>query len=96
MRKKCALLLVFTVLLLCLPQPRTQAVLAESSIKVGLYYGSNALSSANLQNVTGYGSGYQAGWLDEAGRFNALGFLPNVYLTVYPDTTSHMETGQTF
>lgn len=96
MRKKCALLLVLSVLLLCLPQPRAQAVLAESSIKVGLYYGSNALSSANLQNVSGYGSGYQVGWLDEAGRFNALGFLPNVYLTVYPDTTSHMETGQTF
>ena len=96
MRKKCALLLVFTLLLLCLPQPRTQAALTERTIKIGLYYGSSALSSANLQNVTGYGSGYQAGWIDETGRFSALGYLPNVYLTVYPDTTSHMETGQTF
>lgn len=96
MRKKYALLLVLSVLLLCLPQPRAQAVLTERNIRVGLYYGSNALSSANLQNVTGYGSGYQVGWIDESGQFTALGYLPNVYLTVYPDTTSHVETGQTF
>ncbi|UOO36853.1 SpoIID/LytB domain-containing protein [Oscillospiraceae bacterium CM] len=42
-------------------------------MKVGLYYGSSALSSANLQNVTGAGSGYQFGTLDGSRQFVPLG-----------------------
>ena len=39
---------------------------AEDTLKVGLYYGSTALFSANLQNFQG--SGYRLGWFDENTR----------------------------
>ncbi len=97
MRKKICFILLFAVCLLLFPQPRAQAaVLYDGKVKVGLYYGSSALASANLQNVSGYGSGYQVGWSDGYGNFTALGYLPNVYLTIYPDTTYHVQAGLTF
>ncbi len=95
MRKKCMLLLLLAVCLTLLPQPHAQAAAARD-IRVGLFYGDNALASANLQNVTGYGSGYQVGWIDGSGTFVSLGNLTNVYLTVYPDAAFHLNTGLTF
>ena len=53
-------------------------VYAGMKIKVGLYYGSDALTNANLQNVTGYGSGYRLGYYDQNRNFNALGQIYNV------------------
>ena len=40
---------------------------------VGLAYGSGALVGANLENNTGYGSGYRFGYFDEDLRFEELG-----------------------
>ena len=42
------------------------AFASENTLKVGLYYGSSALFSANLQNYQG--SGYELGWFDEESR----------------------------
>ena len=39
------------------------------TVKIGLYYGSSALVSANLQNVSGYGSGYAFGYFDSDREF---------------------------
>lgn len=36
----------------------------ELTLRVGLAYGSSALVSANLENNTGYGSGYRFGYYD--------------------------------
>lgn len=48
----------------------------EDIIKVGLYYGDQALFSANLQNDVG--SGYTLGWFDENTRqFQEIGYLEN-------------------
>lgn len=44
-----------------------------TTLKVGLFFGSTALPSANLQNVTGFGSGYQFGFLDAQRNFIPLG-----------------------
>ncbi len=53
--------------------PKAQAYTPPyTTIRVGLYYGSSALPSANLQNVTGYGSGYQFGILDDNRTFIPL------------------------
>ena len=49
------------------------AYAAEDTLKVGLRYGSDALATANLQNVTGYGWGYEVGYFDSARNFVALG-----------------------
>ena len=34
-------------------------------VRVGLAYGSGALVNANLENNTGYGTGYRMGYFDE-------------------------------
>lgn len=45
----------------------------EEMVRVGLAYGSGALVGANLENNTGYGSGYRFGYFDEDLRFEELG-----------------------
>lgn len=55
-------------------QPKPQAITPQySTIKVGLFFGSTALPSANLQNVSGYGSGFQFGIFDANRQFVPLG-----------------------
>lgn len=44
-----------------------------TTLKVGLYYGGDALPAANLQNVTGCGNGYQFGIMDISRQFIPLG-----------------------
>ena len=62
---------------LCMLTAATLAVSAhagEDVIKAGLYFGSSALYSANLQNYEG--SGYALGWFDESTReFMEAGYL---------------------
>lgn len=97
MRRKLSLLLLCAILLLQLPQAAAQAFgEQEDLIRIGLYYGDNALPSANLQNVTGAGVGYQLGWFDGNDTFTLLGYLPEIYLTVYPDTSCQVQLDQTF
>ncbi len=56
-----------------------------TTLKIGLYYGSNALPSANLQNVTGYGSGYQFGILDANRQFTPVGVTSETKISVLRD-----------
>ncbi len=44
------------------------------AVKIGLYYGSNALPASNLQYATGYGSGYRFGYFSQenANNFTSL------------------------
>ncbi|MDR2420987.1 MAG: SpoIID/LytB domain-containing protein [Oscillospiraceae bacterium] len=37
-------------------------------LRIGMYYGGSALPSANLQNVSGSGSGFEFGWFDKDTR----------------------------
>jgi stage II sporulation protein D len=69
------LLLTFALILTTyIGYPKAQAYTPPyTTIRVGLYYGSNALPSANLQNVSGCGSGYQFGILDEGRNFIPIG-----------------------
>ncbi|MDR1328810.1 MAG: SpoIID/LytB domain-containing protein [Oscillospiraceae bacterium] len=39
-----------------------------SILRIGMYYGGNTLTSANLQNVDGSGSGFEFGYFDQATR----------------------------
>ena len=53
------------ILLLCGAPARAAAYTpANDIVRIGLYYGSNTLISANLQNVDGFGSGYEFGYFD--------------------------------
>ena len=71
MRKK--LRFIFAMIS-CMIVLTAYAAAADGMLKVGLYYGNNALSSANLQNEVG--SGYLLGWYDETTRdFSSVGYL---------------------
>ncbi len=77
--KKAAKISLLTLLILMLVfttyfgYPKAEAYTPPyTMIRVGLYYGSNTLPSANLQNVTGCGSGYQFGILDDDRNFIPL------------------------
>ncbi|MBR2928687.1 MAG: SpoIID/LytB domain-containing protein [Oscillospiraceae bacterium] len=54
-------------------------------VKVGLYYGSNSLYSANAQVVTGLGDGFELGYYDEARQFVSLGYIEENSVSVTPD-----------
>jgi stage II sporulation protein D len=56
-----------------------------TTLKIGLYYGGNALPSANLQNVTGFGSGYQFGILDANRQFTPIGVTTETKISVLRD-----------
>ena len=60
------------------------AALTQSDpfIRVGLYYGNNALEYANLQNAAGCGFGYAYGVLDTNGSFVSYGVISEVAITM--------------
>lgn len=78
---KCfvALLMIVSVTLSLVPSASASYVAPNNTIKVGLYYtpdGSStqkAFTSANLQNQTGYGYGYELGFFDSNRVFNSIG-----------------------
>jgi len=51
-------------------------------IYVGLYYGDTAAPTFNLQNVTGYGSGYRLGYFDSGRNFIQVGYTPEIKISV--------------
>ncbi len=95
MKKVISLLLVCTMLFILLPAP---AVAANdlSTLKIGLYYGNNAMISANLQNVTGMTTGYQLGYYDANRSFVSLYTTEQVYLTVVKDKAIYIGTGNVY
>lgn len=81
--------------LICALSLAASAWAADDTVKVGLYYGSNALSSANLQNEVG--SGYLLGWYDETTRdFINVGYLTNAKITMTVDSAYHVQLADFF
>ena len=74
-RPFAALLAVVALLTLGAPGVPAKAYTPSvSALRIGLFYGSNTLTSANLQNVAGYGSGFEFGYFDSTTRaFISLG-----------------------
>ena len=72
-----ALLSVMMLLLLLPGLSTTSSAVSYTpsfqTVKVGLFYGSSALSSANLENASGYGSGYRFGYYDDYREFQSIG-----------------------
>ena len=95
--KRClSMLMCILLLITCLPIPTAQAAVTPPDyVKVGLYYGSEGLASANLQNRTGYGSGYTYGTLDAYGNLNYYGTLNAVEITVHPSGSSGFQITET-
>ncbi|MDR3278281.1 MAG: SpoIID/LytB domain-containing protein, partial [Oscillospiraceae bacterium] len=72
---KLAVLALLIATLLTVPfQPAARGFAPSvTTLKIGLYYGGAALSAANLQNVTGFGEGYEFGYFDANRAFVPLG-----------------------
>ena len=62
-------------------------------IRIGLYYGSSALSSANLENKTGYGSGYRFGFFDNSYRFTQVGSTTTTQISMLKNTNQYLANG---
>jgi stage II sporulation protein D len=57
-----------------------------TTVKIGLYYGGSALPSANLQNVTGSGSGFEFGVLNDQRQFTPFGAsTPETKISIIKD-----------
>jgi len=83
MKRLFALLLsVILLTSLCLPLQAAD-INHDPTMKIGLYYGVNALPSANLQNVTGMDLGYELGYFDSSTRV----FCPLYYVADYNKLT---------
>lgn len=88
-------LLSLLLCMLCAAGLTAVASAAEDTLKVGLYYGSNALASANLENAVG--SGYQLGWFDEVTRdFVSIGALEEEVVTVTVNCGYHVQIREEF
>jgi stage II sporulation protein D len=85
--KATALLLAAAILLAAPPATGAGAFTPSvTTMKIGLNYGSSALQSANLQNVTGYGSGYDFGYFDNSRNFIPVGaYTDTVKISVIRD-----------
>ncbi len=55
---------------------------ADLKVRIGLRYGDDALTSANLQNTVGYGSGYAAGYYDSNDNFVPLQYIGDTEITI--------------
>ena len=71
--------LISLVVALCVLAPLTASVSSASfvpqfmTLRIGLFFGSAALQSANLQNVSGAGSGFDFGYYDADRNFIPIG-----------------------
>lgn len=84
--KKCfqTLLLALVLLFTAVPAQAAPTQKPDESVPVyvGLYYGDSAAPTFNLQNVTGYGSGYRLGYFDSARNFVQLGYTDEIKISV--------------
>ena len=84
-------ILMILVLALSIPQlaPAASAAGENPTVRVGLFYGSSALASANLLNSTG--SGYRLGYFDDSLNFVSLASTAQTALTMAPAADSYTE-----
>ena len=95
MKKWCRTFLLSC--LLCLSLCTLAQATDGETLRVGLKYGSSAMSEANLQNYSPFG-GYALGYFDADGSFETLAVLPQSYekITVTQDKTYHAQLAETF
>lgn len=62
-----------------------------STVKVGLYYGSKALTEARLENKVG--SGYKFGYFDSSRNFHEIGSTTATQLTMVADKNVEVSSG---
>ena len=99
--KKIILICISFMLILTISVPaaadtvsQEPQALKDPIVKVGLYYGTEALASANLANEIG--SGYLFGYFDSERVFNGVGYTSEEKITVMKDKTYHIDSGSEY
>ncbi len=85
-----AVLLLAAALAALMPVPG-QAASANGILRVGLYYGSSAMATANLANEVG--SGYRFGYFDSDRSFVEVGTTTEDHITICKDTNLYYASG---
>ncbi len=78
---------ILLCLCLCITLPEAQAV-SITTMRVGLYYGSSQLTSANLANING--SGYRFGYYSDKTNFVQLGQTTETAITMVIGNTVYL------
>ncbi len=81
---------LFFALTLCIPSAAAITGGTNPTLRIGLAYGSGALLSANLENNTGYGSGYRLGYFDGNYDFVQLGYTVQTQLTMLKTQNTYL------
>ncbi len=95
--KKNMLKTLFTALLISIICILPAKAVGSDMLKVGIYYSSNALPAANLQNVTGIGYGYEVGYFDADRQFVSLyGITDHNKITMVKDKLIYIDSSNTY
>ena len=94
MKKRLSLLLAIFLIFSMVAVPSAAA--SYEILKIGLYYGTNALSAANLQNVSEQATGYQLGYYDTSRNFIPLYSTNEMYITVVKDKNMYIGDGKVY
>ena len=86
LQRLCSLILMAAVVLPTLPLFTSAA--SADSIRVGLFYGSGALPTANLANEVG--SGYQFGYFEDDNTFTSVGSTSEEKITMCKDANLYL------
>ena len=62
-------------------------------VRIGLYYGSSAMTSANLENKSGYGSGYRFGFFDDSYSFTQVGVTSQTQISMLKNVNQYLSNG---
>ena len=95
--KKLAFLLIlyaaaFQMLLFNTVQPKAEAYENPvQTMKIGLYYGADAMAAANLENSVG--SGYTFGYFDSSRTFHSVGYTNDTRITMLKDWNMYLSDG---
>ena len=89
-RKIMQIAAVLLVGMLLLPNAAAAQADLGRILRVGLYYGSDALISANLDNASGYGSGHRFGYFDGDNRFVQLGYTEEQQISMLKSTNIYL------
>ena len=97
MKKTCAVFLLCALLCTLFPAPAAAEGAYNPTLKIGLYYDSAALAAANLQNMSGYDTGFSVGYWDSDRNFIPLYELPeDNKLTILKDRNMWVTSGSVY
>lgn len=96
MKKISSILLLAAMLGAMISVPSSAAGRYNPILKIGLYYDSAAMAAANLQNVSGYDTGYSVGYWNTSREFVPLYELSENKLTILKDRNMWVTSGNVY